>query len=678
MNRALAAGYFASIFLGSFLLFQVQPIVGKALLPWFGGSPAVWTSCMLFFQVVLLAGYSYAHLVWRFLSPRAIVVLHSIALLVAVTTLPVLPGEELRPLGSEAPLRVILLILTQSLFLPYLLLAASSPFLQYWYTLVLPYSPYRLFALSNAASFLALLSYPFLIEPYTSLPFQDTLWSGLFVLYTLLSLGTLLASRLRLSRTAGVQPGDLGAKFAGLRNTIRWITPSACGVVLMLGATNELCQDIAVVPFLWIAPLALYLLTFVICFEYPQWYRRKAFLYAYLLTALLLPVVWDPRFQGPLVLTVLAFLLTVFLGCMLCHGELARQRPTKEYLTSYYLSLSLGGAIGGIFVGVVAPKLFHDFYEFPLALAYCPLLVLIQLFANDPKHGHILKAGSWRVLTLELTLAGLSLVAASLLSESQQTKRIHRDFFGVLRVNEAEDQEGRRVRTLVYGDTVHGAQYVSPELESTPLMYFGEGSAAGKVLSRFRVGAPRHIGIVGLGVGSMLAYTKKSDSVVIYELNPTVVAFAETYFTFLKNAEAAIEMRIGDGRLSLHYEESRRFDLLLLDAFSGDSIPAHLLTKEALELYLRHLKPDGVLVFQISNRYLDLAPVLRGASEALGLSWTEEVGAGQGPHLAPSYYMVLSPSRQSLEAIFGQVHHQATDTLLWTDAYSSLYSVIRG
>jgi hypothetical protein len=633
-------GYALSIFLGAFLLFLLQPLVGKHLLPWFGGSPSVWTTCMLFYQVLLLAGYAYAHLLAGRLRPRAQSIAHGLVVLGALGLLgwqfsawsaPLLPGSDWAPGAGESPVAGILGLLLTSVGLPFLVLSATSPLVQAWFHRARPdSSPYRLYALSNLGSLLALIGYPFLIEPLLGLSDQATVWGVGFGLYGLCMLG--LAIRLPGAGPVG-GPASMVTSAAGAGPRPRvgrvawWLALSACGSCLLLAVTNQISQEVAVVPFLWVLPLTLYLLTFILVFGSDSWYRRPWFATALVLSSLAAIFVIFLEHRSSAVLQLIIFSLVLFFGCMVCHGELARLRPPARELTGFYLAISIGGALGGVFVGLLAPVWFEGHWELHAAI-FGSVVLLWLLMALEPASWLNSGRVAWRRAgaLCVLIVLGLGLVAHTQMFQSRSLTQ-SRSFFGVLRVMQRLDRDPLFARyELRHGLIIHGFQLRNPALQMLPTAYYTTSSGVGLALLNHpeRVaGRPLRIGVVGLGVGTIAAYGLPNDCLRFYEINPEVIALARGqggYFDFLARSPADIEVVLGDARLALQREldsgRQQQFDLLVVDAFSSDAIPVHLLTAEAFGLYLEHLDAGGILALHLTNRQLDLVPVvLRLASQ---------------------------------------------------------------
>ena len=604
--------YAATIFLSSFLLFLVQPIIAKQILPWFGGSAAVWTTCLVFFQAVLLAGYAYADLGTR-LGPRRQAMLHVLLLLASCAFLPILASAGWKPQGDEEPVGRILLLLAVTIGLPYFLLSTTTPLLQAWYWRRFSSAvPYRLFALSNFASLLALLGFPLLLEPALSLPQLGWLWSGMYVGLVLLCASTAWRSVRGLADAPAPQPAgaaaqagaaDASAPPRGLQ--LAWLGLSALGSVMLLAITNHVTQNISSVPFLWVLPLSLYLLTFILAFDHPRWYLRTPFL---VLLGVLTP--WMAWEIGSLHLAVAVplYFSGMFVACMVCHGELARIKPDPRHLTRFYLMLSVGGAVGAVLVAIAAPLLLPGYFELGIALVVLALLVPLRV------------RGLARAAGLAAAVATLGFVVKGVLDYSTGMRVMERDFYGVVRTH--DHQHPVPYRAMYHGAIMHGGQLLGPAYKNVPADYFGPTSGYGRLFNTLREaapGQPRNIGVIGLGAGVIAAYGRPGDEMVFYEISPRVIDVARREYTFLADTPAKVSVVLGDGRLGLEREAPRGYDVLGIDAFSGDSIPMHLITREAMALYARHIKPDGVIVFQATNRYVNLMPVIKRLAGELGM-----------------------------------------------------------
>lgn len=676
--------YGATIFLSAFLLFQVQPIIGKIVLPWFGGSASVWTTCMLFFQSMLLIGYLYAHAIVRLLSPAKQGLLHLTLLVLSIATLPITPSSRWVTSNDGDPALLILAVLMMSVGLPYLLLSTTGPLLQAWFAREKPGSvPYRLFALSNFGSMLALLTYPVAVEPFAPTRLQAAIWSVGFVCFA--ACCGMLAWRKAAGKGAVVMTEMMTpvepAATPGIGMYLLWIALAACPSVLLLAVTNHLTQDVAPVPFLWIVPLALYLLSFVICFERNSWYQRAV--YVSLLTLGLCGmsyIVINGASEQFLTLEVPLFAVTLFIACMVCHGELAKLKPAPRLLTGFYLMVSIGGALGGLFVGVIAPRFFNDYYELPVGIVATATLVLVVLVRDRSCRLH----RKWFQLAW-LALGGMPVVLAYALAQeavdkNEVTRISIRNFYGTLKVKEYEDGENG-YRSLKHGSIEHGNQFLMAERRRWPTTYFGATSGVGLALTATNPETRLRVGIIGLGTGTLAAYSRPGDHYVFYEINPLVIKLAHSEFSYLADAKGTIEMVVGDARLSLERQSLQSFDVLVVDAFSGDSIPVHLLTQEAFALYFTHLKPNGTLAIHTSNLYLNLDPIVKLAADYFGkdakLVDSDEDEA-RGLNVA-SWVLITNKSNLILsKALEGVGVDIEADPRLkgWTDDYSSVFSVL--
>jgi protein-L-isoaspartate O-methyltransferase len=538
-----------------------------------------------------------------------------------VALLPITPGDQWKPTDGSNAAGHILLLLLACLGLPYLVLSATGPLLQAWFSKANPgVSPYRLYALSNIGSLLALLVYPFVLEPQLARQAQANWWSVGLALYA----GLAGWCGYKVWKSAGADTkatiADDAEEAPSTSRKLLWFALPACGVMLLLAITNKICQDIAVVPFLWVLPLSLYLLSFIISFDSPRWYHRAFWLP--LLAALLGMVLYNlNQAESHPNITPLAtlYLGTLFVACMVCHGEVFRLRPGASRLTGYYLSISAGGAAGGLFVALVAPFIFLDYFELHLALFLTAALVLgvLRQDASFPlQHGKA--RWGWAVLLLILPAFGYGLydVAATSLRGAVS---VTRGFYGVLKVieNDAGNPELHHL-TLQHGATIHGLQYVDPEKRANPSSYYTSTSGVGRILRTLKPEGNRRVGAVGLGSGTLAAWGRTGDTFRFYEINDDVARLASTTFTYLKDSKAKTELVMGDARLRMEGEPDQQYDVIILDAFSSDAIPVHLLTLEAFATYQRHLKPDGAIVIHVSNRYLDLHPVVYRIAEKIG------------------------------------------------------------
>jgi len=640
--------------LSAFLLFLVQPLVAKYILPWFGGAPAVWNVCMAFYQSALFGGYLYAHFLITRIPPSRQLWVHGALVLAAFAVLPVLPAESWKPDGADAPGVRIFLMLISSVGLPFIALAGTGPIVQALFAKRFPgTSPYPLYALSNFGSLIALLSFPFLLEPWLSLSAASPLWSGGFALAggSVLACVWLGATRPGVGnppvRAEAVERDRSVPERVTVEQRIAWLLLPACAVILLMGVTNLLCLDVASVPLLWVVPLALYLTTFILCFASKRYHRPRLF-FAVALIALIANAALEYRSVGLLwslfridtAYDAIAILIALlFASCMLLHGMLQRLRPPTEQLTAYYLSISAGGAMGGLFAGLLAPTLFNDYDELPLGLLTSWIALGVLGWRLSGRSGRttsrrLVTAAAAVVLAL---LSGIPLVYESDRDLGEVVFR-KRSFFGLLLVREKHPSDPlRHVKILVSGTTFHGRQLQHPVARRMPVSYFGpltaigmtlyDGplSAAGLQLDAAPEGSGRRIGIIGIGVGALAGYGRSGDEIVYYEIDPEVVSIAldSGHFDYMGSSNAEIEVVLGDGRLSLEQElkdfGSRQFDLLVMDAFTSDAIPIHLLTQEAFDVYVQHLRDGGILAVQVSNRHLQLSPLVSRLGASVGL-----------------------------------------------------------
>ncbi|MBL9190503.1 MAG: fused MFS/spermidine synthase [Opitutaceae bacterium] len=748
-----------TIFTGAFLLFQVQPLIGKYILPWFGGGPGVWTTCLLFFQTLLLGGYAYAHFASTRLSRRQQVVVHLTLLALSLALLPITPSASWRAQVDGDPNLRILLLLAATIGLPYFVLSSTGPLMQQWFSVTNPgVSPYRLYALSNVGSLLALLSYPVFFEVKFPRHTQATMWSfglGLFVLFCgycawklWLSAPAAGAPAKDATATAGV--ADEPAPPSAMDKTL-WVALPMIASVLLLATTNKLCQEVAVIPFLWVLPLSLYLVTFIICFDHARWYHRGIFT---VLAVLGIAVVCDLLHvanDAPMKLQIICYNAALFVACMVCHGELYRLKPAPRQLTAYFLMISFGGALGGFLVAIVAPAVFKDYRELQLGLWLLSYALGVLCFRHRSRELALAAGVGALAITVALPalrtlfddspglkesyvgfftsywkyiLAGVGVLAVSSLDwrrrglSAEWTPRlgsfvmalsvglgalfIHtweertstpilsatRNFYGTLKVYDYDPNDPENnYRSLLHGATTHGLQFTKPEKSLIPTSYYAESSGVGLAINALPEG-PRRLGLVGLGTGTLSVYGRKDDYLRIYEINPEVERLARTHFKFLDYCQAQLDIAMGDARLVMERElesgKSQKFDLLALDAFSSDAIPVHLLTKEAFDLYLKQIRPGGVIAVHISNRYLDLKPVVEKLAAHYNLG-VVSIADDNAPDwwVYATTWMLLSADRDFLakdkirDAAEAPEENARRDFPLWTDDFASLYSIMK-
>lgn len=778
-DRFLALIYAATIFTSAFLLFQIQPMVSKAILPWFGGTPAVWTICLLFFQSLLFAGYAYAHFSNTWLPRRQQAILHIAIIIAALVLLRVLPDASWQPHGDTDPTRQILFILAVTIGLPYFVLSATGPLLQAWFAHSFPdRTPYRLYALSNLGSLLALVSYPFLFEHLFDLPWQARLWSAGFITFGMLCgfaawrvWATQVSSEpspsgrgqgegavhvTKLAGVAGVDPQTSPQLITSprLQDYLLWLILPAFASVVLMATTNHVSTDVAVVPLLWVVPLALYLLTFIIAFDRPAWYRRTLIavptLIAIYVTALcsyainkngvgytdlfdfgitgifarsiaeflhLSTASADGTIVGPQI--YIGFRIALFVNyvamfgiCLLCHGELARLKPHPRYLTAYYLLIAAGGALGGIAVSLVATHLFKTVFEWKLtifaaaigSIGFILYALVGRAVASEEISDQPATSPLFSRLLLVLLLVPTSFVLLDLTGFLYVPKKNvvfqERNFFGTLLIREREpDDPLAKNLVLLNGTTIHGSQFTSPQRRGQPTSYYGTPSGIGRVLNFFRANRPPggvRIGDVGLGTGTLAAYVTKGDYLTFFEINPAVIDMATSgeWFTYIADCRARgaqCDIKLGDARLALEREVQTpklpRYHVLVLDAFSGDAVPTHLLTAEAYQTYLPRLATaavdgaDGALVIHVSNRYLDLSRVVRAAAEKFALSSIQINSPGISDQLINTAdWVILTRNDALFDALLPFAVRSDTPPkppVLWTDARSSLFEIMK-
>ncbi|MBI4904313.1 MAG: fused MFS/spermidine synthase [Acidobacteria bacterium] len=674
--------YACTIFVSAFLLFQVQPIIAKIILPWFGGTAAVWTTCMLFFQTALLGGYLYSHWTTNKLASRGQTTLHIVLMALSLAVLPIVPGDAWKPAGFENPTFRILALLAGTVGIPYLLLSTTGPLIQAWYARAFPdASPYRLFALSNIGSMLGLLGYPTLVEPLLPTRVQANIWSGAYALFVALCALCAWKSRDLKSTTLESASDEVAVAPPGLGMWVLWAGLAACASVLLLAVTTHLTSDVAPIPFLWVLPLSLYLLSFILTFDSKGWYSRLWYLP--LVAAALAAMTWALRADMEIRIRskVAVFACGLFFCCMACHGELATWKPHPRYLTGFYLMISVGGALGGLFVGILAPYVFNQYIELEIGMVLCALLVMLSHYRDRQSPLQQTQGGWGWVLAAGGTLILIVVLGRMVHENSRGYRVIARNFYGELRTADyGTPDESDWSRKLTHGVINHGEQYLHPARAREATSYFGPTTGVARAIFAKDRAKPQRIGITGLGAGVMITYARAIDYIRIYEINPLVIDVAKTEFTFIKDCPGKIDIVLGDARLSLEREQPNNFDILHMDAFSSDSVPVHLLTKEAFELYFRHLKPDGILVMHISNRYLNLEPVVALAAQAVGKAAVYVADPGDDDLAYYATDMVLVGSREALSKgdLKSFAQPQMSDKVrLWTDDYSNLFRIIR-
>ncbi len=692
----------ASVFLSAFLLFQIQPMLGKFILPWFGGTPAVWSTLMLVFQVLLTGGYAYAS--WLIRSVRRQSLIHILLLGLAAilfisrgffASSPIMPSIPASLQSIKSPVFEIIKLCLLSVGPPFLILASNGPLMQAWLSRIYPAQSYaRLYALSNAGSLLGLLAYPVLIEPNFSLRSQGWMWSLGFLMFGVLTGWIALqsgraASRFDWAQRKLPQP-KVDSALPGERPAFSllslWIALSATASLFLLSVTNQISQEVAVIPFLWILPLTIYLLSFILAFSSDHAYHRKFYAFLFLACAALTLYVTLNATSLHIYWQILAYSLLLFAACMLCHGELYLLRPAPEYLTTFYLMVSIGGAFGGIFVGLVAPLIFNGYWEFFVGLAMTFAILMTVLRSNRDSN-----ARARFVFTVFALVTGMLIVLSTFYSGASFSKR---NFYGVIRVRQLfVGNPAQRANVMSHGITVHGLQLLSDlKLPDIPTTYYVRESGVGlAILNHPKYGHDQHmrVGLLGLGVGTLVVYARPGDVYRLYEINPVVIDLAAgvgDYFSFLGDSKAEISVVPGDARISLQNEldqgNLQSFDVLVLDTFSSDAIPVHLVTKEAFALYLAHLAPDGIIAAHITNLHLDLQPVFWQLAKYYGLSIVRVNYAGDSKGGYASHWILLSRDADLLNIPAIRTHAldlsgYSTDIKLWTDDYSNLFQILK-
>ncbi|MFM1827552.1 MAG: hypothetical protein RLY67_933, partial [Pseudomonadota bacterium] len=721
--------YALAVLLSSFLLFLVQPIIAKQIVPWFGGSASVWSACLSFFQLVLLAGYAYSDVVQK-IAARRQSILHAALLIISLVSLPILASADWKPSGDEVPLLRILGLLALTVGLPYFMLSTTGPLIQSWFARE-QLSPeraqraYRLFALSNFGSLLGLVAYPFAIEPFIGIEEQAWIWSSLYMAFVAVVVWVGLRAVRRASGAARSEPigapptrtvherdsgqgtqetdGDLekvkgiqpGAAIhpPGWADYALWFSLAGTATLLLLAISSHITQNIASIPFLWVMPLSLYLLTFVLAFEGRGgrgWYDRSTYLLPSMLIAAFMGwgLVAEDGLMG-VTEAVPLYLLGLFLVSFFCHGELAGAKPAARYLTRFYFVLALGGAAGGLTVSLLAPSVAPFYWELPFGLMLVGVLGA-WVIMREPRPSLLAP-----IRSLFLASAGASIgIVAFYAYEQYQTAFYNnivasRNFYGTLRVNESHYRGlDAPVKRLVHGVILHGLQSTDPKLQGKPTTYYSNASGTGlaiQYLQRTKPNEAIRVGVVGLGVGTLAVYGRSGDHYRFYEINDDVIRFAQEEFTYLGQSAAEISFALGDARLQLEREAPQQFDLLVIDAFSSDSIPVHLITAEAFEVYRKHLKPDGAVAFHVTNRFLRLSPVVQQIAHNAGymtkLLSHDPDDEGTNALLASSDYVVVTRNKAMLEDKAIRAAETEIPNIpglrLWTDDFNNLLQVLK-
>lgn len=717
-----------TIFVSAFLLFQVQPLISKKLLPWFGGSPAVWTTAMLFFQTTLFAGYGYAHIVTHKLKPRTHLLVHiGLVAVSALLAFLINPSDRWKPDGDENPTLYVLMLLAVSIGIPYFTLASTGPIVQAWFARVRPgASPYRLYSLSNVGSYLALLSFPYLFEPYLSLPAMGMAWTAVYGIFAIACIGTSLAVLAILSRgkvpaadtREEIENSESKSEMPTAWMRALWIGLPALASLTMIAATDHVSHNVAPEPRLWITTLGLYLLTFIITFDRERWYKRSLVAIVCGLTILfltgksdildLLGLEWS---FGAKELRWSHFVV-MFLICFLCHGELVRLRPKNNaYLTEFYLCISAGGACGGLFATLVAVNLFHDYFEWPLCLVLA-LIVCASVLCLPSGSNHLPQPTKWNQMShrrmYTLSTMGVASIAwilffldpwqwRSQVSDEYSSRVLHtgRNFYGVVSVEDqihASDPFSS-YRGFYSGNVTHGMQFKSQQIRLRPLSYYTEESGMGQAIRYLQKRQPAvRIAVIGLGAGSIASYGRESDTVDFYEINPEVIRIAQEYFTFLKECKGKVNLLLGDGRLKMDANTSASYDIIILDAFTGGSVPVHLLTQEAFQIYQKRLAPKGFIVAHATNSYLNLYPVIKRQAEELKMGFRcSHVPFDSEKFIRKNFYIAITNDQVYLDSTVNRYppiydsegnelptkEPDQSDVGLWTDQFSSINQIAR-
>lgn len=663
----------AAVFLGAFLLFLVEPIAAKQLVPVLGGSAAVWITCLVFFQTALLCAYLYAH--WMAHRPRWL--LYFVLLLAGFASA---AGWTVRSLGagggSAHPILTVFAVLATTIGLPFLALGTTSPLMQVWWARLHGSAiPYRLFALSNLASLLALALYPTLIEPHLTLHAQRAAWCCGFIFFAIISAALAVAVRKTTPESApDFRFIDEGAPAPAFQKLLWILLPMGASMQLS-SVTSYLTANVAAIPLLWILPLAVYLITIILAFEFPRLLPR-AIVGRFLIVMLagLGYALSKQDVEWPLRISIAFFLVEAFAACLFCHTEAYRLRPRHaSESTQFYLCFAAGGAIGAFIIGIAFPLLFRFNLDLVITCAFTALLAFL-VTREDGWSSRLL----WGVATLIMVVQIYWINIVNL----RNTTVAVRNFYGALRVKQNFGIPGATLRVLTNGNVEHGTQiFGTEEQRHTPTSYYARDSGVGLAIRFCCNGQPRNIGVIGLGAGTIAAYGSPGDRIRFYEINPAVVPIARSVFTYIRDSGAQVSIVEGDARTSLAVEPPQRFDVLVIDAFSGDAIPLHLLTTQALALYRRHLAPNGIIAFHISNRHVDLEPPVALLAQSAGMhaaAITTPANDERGEFTA-TWVLLSDNSAFFTQPDITRVAHQPNQipTLRpWTDDFSSLLPVL--
>jgi hypothetical protein len=719
-----------ALFLSAFLLFLVEPMVAKMVLPILGGAPMVWNTCVVFFQIMMLLGYGYAYGSSKGMHPRHHTIVHAVLLFLPLAVLPVVIQAGSASVDSRSPVLSLMLMLGSTVGLPFAVLSTSASVLQHWFSRIdhpAARDPYFLYVASNLGSLLALACYPIVVEPTLTLRAQSQLWALGYLVFVAITCacGVVVWRGVKVGRREHLPPTEAHnvsvAESPSVRQRAEWVMLAFVPSSLMLGVTNYVTTDVAAVPLLWIMPLGLYLLTFVIAFSSKSEAARTAAHRALPLLIVPLTLFMVAKAHGPFSIILPLHIITFAVAALVCHSELAHKRPSTAHLTAFYFWISFGGMVGGLFNTLVAPRVFSGIDEYPLALVLTCLFSVrtmtvparsLTRAAGVPIAVGLLTAGliqlslNWHVSLATLVCAltvpammsfaqkrqparfassvGAMLLAGVVFANSGQTLHAERTFFGVYRVS--LDPTGQ-YHKLAHGTTLHGMQALDLKRHGEPLTYYHRTGPFGQAfteLSSIMTGTK--VAVIGLGVGTLASYARPGQHWTFYEIDPAVERIARTsdYFTYLDTCGTRCDVVLGDARLSLA-RAARPYDVIVLDAFSSDAIPVHLITNEAIALYLTRLAPDGVLLFHVSNRHLNLGPVLAKLAASHGLVALEQSDrVKQGVEVSdgklPSDWVVMARRRQQLSELERSGRWRApiivSSTPLWTDDFSNILSVL--
>ncbi|HCC22606.1 TPA: hypothetical protein DF272_00290 [Candidatus Falkowbacteria bacterium] len=671
---------FVTIFHSAFLVFLVQPLIGKALLPWFGGSASVWVVSLVFFQVILFLGYLYTHVIVNKLNASAQKKLTILIIVVCVLTLPIIPTDYFSDFAATHPTSSLLTLLSLTIGLPFLLLASANPAIQSLFSRRFPdRPPYFLYAVSNAGSLLGLLIYPALFEVQLSAINQAKIWSGLFVVFSALFLFLIYSGNKKQPTAQEVTPIDR----INWRLKAPWVIFPALTTLMLVAVSSHLSQNIAPVPLLWIVPLSIYLLSYILSFSRLQLYRRRPlFLILMFVSASMIISLVQPQVGLSFLWQVILMVLSFGFLCYIGHAEVYLSRPQPASLTTYYLYLSAGGALGGIVGSLLLPVLFPVYYELHLVIILFVLTTIAvyyfdrNFYFNRTKHNPI-----WLIFLIIPTIFIFYLIE-SVRYQIAGAEYLSRNFYGTIYVGDRHDKKsGLDYRVLINGPIVHGLEVLDSGVDFRQTTYYSKSSGVGLVLDNFSQ-ASKRVGVIGLGTGSLVSYCRPGDYYRFYDINPDIMTVARTQFSYLDTAACEYDLVLGDGRVTLDREPNNNFDILIIDAFSSDAIPTHLLTAEAFDIYLRHLAPNGAVLFHLSNQYVDLRPVVSALAAHSGYhSALIETEADSSKLIYSSTWYLLSRNESlfSIPAISRAVTPVSAGNAdkLWTDQSSNILSVIK-